>query len=431
MAALSEDVMTARRTLVKVMRVKKCNAETPAKEFMELFLSSGLDLKHMDLVIDILGSPLPTQMHWSMFLRTIQTLATDAQKERWLPLCMSGEMIGCYAQTELGWGSDVSSIETTATYEEGGTKSPGVWTLHTPTLRSLKAWPGGLGSTATHALVVAKHGGHGGHLRMFVVNLASAGVRRGSMGPLMGFQNADNGWLHLDHVIVDAAEALPPHSKRKTYSTMVHTRGRIIRASFFSLAKAITIAHSFACVREQPRGRLIITHEHVWRTLQKWIEFAELLGGFCPEPLTERTKSDSSEVTDLALKAYVTDEVAVGIEACRRICGGFGYAEFSGFPRILTNHLASVTYEGSNEMLYARSMERSGRSLEETKTYLRQLLRGDSVRDSRISGGGSDLAPRVAAFDISNYECNSALIASSSRELYTQLWESLGVLANM
>ena len=426
MAALSEDVMTARRTLVKLMAVRKCNSETAPKELVELFLSSGLELKHMDLIVDILGSPIPTQMHWSMFLRTIQTLASDAQKARWLPLCMSGEMIGCYAQTELGWGSDVSSIETTAWNNDA------VWTLHTPTLRSLKAWPGGLGSTATHALVVANcpegqegqegqegpEGPEGRNLRMFVVDLANAGVRRGSMGPLLGFQNADNGWLHLDHVI---AEALPLHSKRKTYSTMVHTRGRIIRASFFSLAKAITIAHSFACVREQPRGRLIITHEHVRRTLLKWVEFAELLGGF------DATGSGGSGGSDLALKAYVTDEVAVGIEACRRICGGFGYAEFSGFPRILTNHLATVTYEGSNEMLYARSMERSGLSLEETKAKQRALLYERSLTQLRMA----PLMARVAAFEISKYECNSALMASTSRELYTQLWETLGVLSAM
>ena len=79
----------------------------------------------MDLVVDILGEPLPTQMHWSMFLRTLQTLASDEQRDHWLPRCISGEVIGCYAQTELGWGSDISSLETTATDTRQGSSESG------------------------------------------------------------------------------------------------------------------------------------------------------------------------------------------------------------------------------------------------------------------------------------------------------------------
>ena len=426
--ALDPEVTAARRVLRDLLKARfskeglaklavherEARVRRISAEIVPLFIESGLDLEHMDLVVDILGEPLPTQMHWSMFLRTLQTLASDEQREYWLPRCVSGEVIGCYAQTELGWGSDISSLETTATDTGDG------FVLHSPTTRSLKAWPGGLGSTATHALVVARAPFEGGvrrsglppkglapngtshrrgSMRMFIVDLASPGVTRGSMGKLMGFQGADNGWMHLDHVRVPAANALPPG---RVKSVLEHTRGRIVRASFFSLAKALTIARHYAAIREQPKGTRVIDHSHVRLTLLRWTAFAEALGSGAHKP-------------EMAFKAYVTDEVARGIEACRRICGGFGYAWFSGFPELLENHLASVTYEGSNEMLYARSEQRSGKSHAQTLA--------DLAFTPAFCGGS--LEARIDAFDISAYECGGILVGEG--DLYERLWRELGV----
>ena len=64
-------------------------------------------------------------LHWIMFQPNIVSLCDDEQQSRWLPLCRDWKMIGCYAQTELGHGSNIRALETTAMFvpeSKGGHK---------------------------------------------------------------------------------------------------------------------------------------------------------------------------------------------------------------------------------------------------------------------------------------------------------------------
>ena len=68
------------------------------------------------------------------------------------PLVSSLGIIGCYLQTELGHGSNVARLETTATYIPDTRE----FEVHSPTFTSSKWWIGGLGKTATHGVVQAR-----------------------------------------------------------------------------------------------------------------------------------------------------------------------------------------------------------------------------------------------------------------------------------
>lgn len=61
-------------------------------------------------------------------------------------------ILGCYLQTELGHGTNVSGLETTATYLSDSKE----FEIHSPTLTSSKWWIGALGRTSTHGVVQAK-----------------------------------------------------------------------------------------------------------------------------------------------------------------------------------------------------------------------------------------------------------------------------------
>lgn len=56
--------------------------------------------------------------HHSIGLRTLLIYGTEEQREKWLPSLCRGEKICAFALTEKNAGSDVSNIETTATYND-------------------------------------------------------------------------------------------------------------------------------------------------------------------------------------------------------------------------------------------------------------------------------------------------------------------------
>ena len=113
-------------------------------------------------------------------------------------------------------------LETTATYDA----QSGEFVLHSPTPSSTKWWPGGLGKTATHAVVMARlmlpdgRGGvkdHGPHafvaqLRCLETHRPLPGVVVGDIGPKFGFNGVDNGFLRLDHVRIREPSCMLIHA---------------------------------------------------------------------------------------------------------------------------------------------------------------------------------------------------------------------------
>lgn len=221
----------------------------------------------------------PYGLHALMFVPTLELQCSDMQKEYWLPLAESGKIIGAYCQTELGHGTFLRSLETTATLD----LKTDEWIVNSPTISSTKFWPGGIGYSATHAVVMARAvirgRDHGPHL--FVMQFRSVenhkvlpGIELGDIGLKLGYNETDNGFARFDHVRIprenmlmknvevkkDGSYISKPQQQKPFYPTMTRLRMSIVRVVSFQLAQAVTIATRYSVVREQGVGHETVGH---------------------------------------------------------------------------------------------------------------------------------------------------------------------------
>lgn len=81
----------------------------------------------------------PFGLHYVMFIPTLMGQGTVEQQAEWMQKAWSCNIIGTYAQTELGHGTFIRGLETTAEYDPKTEE----FVINSPTLTSYKWWPGG------------------------------------------------------------------------------------------------------------------------------------------------------------------------------------------------------------------------------------------------------------------------------------------------
>jgi acyl-CoA oxidase len=73
-----------------------------------------------------------------MFKYSLELWSTEEQSLYWSKLMNENVIFGSYVQTELGHGTFVRGLETTATYD----RTTQEFIINTPTLTAIKFWPG-------------------------------------------------------------------------------------------------------------------------------------------------------------------------------------------------------------------------------------------------------------------------------------------------
>lgn len=350
----------------------------------------------------------PYHLHSSMFVTTIREQASDEQKAKWMPLIDGYDIIGAYAQTELGHGSNVRGVEAQARWDPQAKE----FIIHSPTLTASKWWNGSMGRTATHAIVVAQlllpqttspsldegrepettyvnHGPHPFivHIRHKKTHQPLDGIAIGDIGPKYGYTSMDNGYMLFDNHRVPHSAMLARYAKvdpdtgnftkqghpAVVYGSLTYVRASIIMHSRLILARACTIAVRYCAVRRQFKDRdapddaapevAVLDYPTVMIRLLPLLAttFALHYTGEAMYNIYWGTRKsiesgDFSKLAELhsassGLKSVCTSFAADGIEICRRSMGGHGFGGYSGMMSLNNDYLSKPTVEGDNWMI--------------------------------------------------------------------------------
>jgi len=358
--------------------------------------------------------PLCT-LHKYMFIPTIKYLGTEKQIEKFLEPALRMEILGCYGQTEMGHGSDVQSLETTATFD----KTKDEFIMHSPTLTSTKWWPGEMGKVANYAVIHAQlyiEGKHYG-VQTFVVpirdlntHMPFPGIHCGDIGPKLGYNTKDNGFLKFDHYCIPRENMLMRYCKvskngefskkgndKMGYATMMGVRAGISEAAAEHLSMAVTIATRYSLVRTQFKNDdgkelKVLDYQTQMDKILPFIAqtYAMKQGVHHLRAMHNENMKRINEHQDFSLmqdlhaalsgcKAFYSWDTLQGIEICRLSCGGHGFSKYAGFVSLYTEWAPNCTHEGENTVMALQTARylikclaklRKGSELQDNVNYL-------------------------------------------------------------
>ena len=367
----------AREGIGKIGYPAAAGGDDEAEKFLAAF--ETLAFHDLSLVIKF-------GVQFGLFGGSLQQLGTEYHHRKYLQPCGTLALPGCFAMTEIGHGSNVKDIETTAAYDVATRE----FVIHSPTPAAGKSY---IGNAAVHgraATVFAQlivHGeSHGVHA--FVVPLRSEdgsalpGVRIEDNGQKLGLNGVDNGKIWFDQVRIPREDMLdrfasvsaegvytsPIKNAGARFFTMLGTLvgGRIsIASSGLNAAKsALAIAVRYAGRRRQFAGpqreveTLLFDYPSHQRRLMPLLANAYALH-FALQHLVRvyalsRTKeTDTRALESLAagLKAWSTWNTTQSIQTCREACGGEGYLAINRFAALKADTDIFTTFEGDNTVL--------------------------------------------------------------------------------
>ena len=333
-------------------------------------------------------------VQFGIWLGSVLLLGTEKHHRKYLRDTGSFALPGCFAMTEIGHGSNVRDLETTAHYEPASRE----FVIHSPSFTAGKNY---IGNGACHgraatvfAQLATSDANQGVHA--FVVPIRDEagqilpGVRIEDNGQKMGENGVDNARIWFDHVRVPREALLDRFAsvaEDGTYSSPIASAG----ARFFAMISALVggrisiaaaglsagksglaIAVRYATRRRQfrsgsgdhPESPLLSYLTHQRRLLpllantyaldlahKHLVRLKLAADTHAVEPGEKSPQAHEAELLAAGLKAYTTWNTTRTLQVCREACGGEGYISANRLPALKADSDIFTTFEGDNTVL--------------------------------------------------------------------------------
>jgi alkylation response protein AidB-like acyl-CoA dehydrogenase len=287
-------------------------------------------------------SGLGWTLHNDISVPYIVRYGNEDQKKKYLPACVSGELITAIAMTEPGTGSDLQGIKTTAVLEGDHYILNGSKTFITN------------GQKAGLVIVVAKTDTSAGSkgISLFLVEADLPGFSRGKNLQKLGLKAQDTSELFFQDVKVPKGNLLGEEGRGFIYLMQDLPQERLsIAVGAVANAQAIMEVTVNYTKERKAFGTAVASFQNTQFKLAELaaeVTSAEVFSDRCTELLLEG-KLDT--VTASKLKLLTTDLQCKVADECLQLHGGWGYMWEYPVCRAFADSRVQRIYGGSNEIM--------------------------------------------------------------------------------
>jgi acyl-CoA dehydrogenase len=282
--------------------------------------------------------------HSNIIVPYIESFGTEEQKQKYLPGCVSGEIITAIAMTEPGTGSDLANITTTAIKDGDHYVINGQKTFITNGIHSNLV----VVACKTDPHANPKHKG----VSLLLVEEGTPGFSKGKKLNKVGMHAQDTSELIFEDVKVPVSNLLGEEGQGFKYLMSKLQQERILAAIGGQIAAEDMLELTIKYVKEREAfGKSISKFQN---TQFKIAEIATevMIGRTFIDRLIVRHQNGEDIVTEVSMaKWWITDMARRISSECMQLHGGYGYMEEYKIARRYRDIAVSPIFAGTNEIM--------------------------------------------------------------------------------
>ncbi|MBT2726732.1 acyl-CoA dehydrogenase family protein [Bacillus sp. ISL-75] len=283
-------------------------------------------------------------LHNDIVVPYITAYGTEMQKQRWLPKCVTGEIITAIAMTEPGTGSDLANIKTTAKLDGDHYIVNGQKTFITNGIQSDLI----VVAVKTDLNAVPKHKG----VSLLVIERDAPGFSRGRKLNKVGLHCQDTAELIFEDCRVPKENLLGEEGNGFLYLMEKLQQERLLVAIGAQTASEVMLKMTIDYVKSREAfGKPVSQFQNTQFKIVEMATDIEMGRAFLDQLIAEHIEG-KNVVTKVSMAKFRLTDIAKKIAAeCMQLHGGYGYMEEYEIARRFRDIPVSSIYAGTNEIM--------------------------------------------------------------------------------
>ncbi|MBS3733231.1 MAG: acyl-CoA dehydrogenase family protein [Desulfobacterales bacterium] len=287
---------------------------------------------------------LASSLHSDVVVPYIESFGSEAQKKKYLPGCVSGDIITAVAMTEPDAGSDLAGMTSTAEQGNGEIVLNGSKTFISN------------GINSDLVIVAAKEAGVSDPYRavsLFLVEDGTPGFKRGRHLEKMGFHSQDTAELFFTNCRIPEENRLGEPGAGFGMLMEKLQQERLVTAIGAQAAAEmmVELTTDFCRQTKDPHGKPLAKHQACQFALVEMTTEVKLGRTFLDKLIAEHAGGEQVVVETSMAKYWITDLAKRTAQRCMDLYGDYGFFEACPIARGLRDVRVMSIFAGTNEIM--------------------------------------------------------------------------------